>query len=86
MNYAQNVRDAIDLLDETPYGKLEKLFNSMADDAQRAVNDYNAIKTAALKALNYIENTEGELGIQLDSGNMLREALGAQGETGGQRS
>lgn len=39
MNYAQNVRDAIDKLDETPFGQVGKLFDTMADDAQRAVND-----------------------------------------------
>ncbi len=30
---------------------------------------------AAVSALNYIENTECEFGIQLDSGNALRAAL-----------
>lgn len=31
--------------------------------------------TAAKKALNFIENTESELGIKLDSGNDLRSAI-----------
>lgn len=30
---------------------------------------------AAERALNYIENTEGELGIALESGDMLRAAI-----------
>lgn len=33
---------------------------------------------AMRKALNYIENTEGELGIKLSCGDALREALAAQ--------
>lgn len=37
--YAQDVRDAIDRIDETPFGKIGKLFDRMADDAQRAVNE-----------------------------------------------
>lgn len=73
--YAQKVRDAIDELDSTPFGKLERLFNRMADDAQRSVNDYAALVSAAKKALNYIENTESELGIQLSCGDELRLAL-----------
>lgn len=40
---AQDVRDAIDRIDETPFGKLGKLFDRMADDAQRAVNDHNFV-------------------------------------------
>jgi hypothetical protein len=35
----------------------------------------DALKSAALKALNYIENTENELGIKLSCGDALREAL-----------
>jgi hypothetical protein len=34
-----------------------------------------ALNSAALKALNYIENTESELGIKLSCGDALREAL-----------
>ena len=34
-----------------------------------------ALEAAARKALNYIENTEGELGITLTSGDALRAAL-----------
>lgn len=41
----------------------------------RARSDNDALKSAALKALNYIENTENELGIKLSSGDALREAL-----------
>ena len=33
---------------------------------------------AMRKALNYIENTEGELGIKLSCGDALRGALAAQ--------
>jgi hypothetical protein len=40
-NHAQNVRDALDQIDETPFGKLGKLLDRMADDAQRAVNERN---------------------------------------------
>jgi hypothetical protein len=35
----------------------------------------DALKSAALKALNYIENTENELGIKLSCGDALREVL-----------
>jgi hypothetical protein len=34
-----------------------------------------ALREAGRKALNFIENTEGELGIKLDSGDALRAAL-----------
>lgn len=34
-----------------------------------------ALFEAAERALNYIENTEGELGITLESGEMLRAAI-----------
>lgn len=37
--YAQSVRDAIDQIDETPLGKVGKLLDKMADDAQRAINE-----------------------------------------------
>lgn len=41
-----------------------------------ALSTRNAVlEEAARKALNFIENTEGELGIQLDSGDALRAAL-----------
>lgn len=44
-------------------------------------NSYEMMVEAAERALNYIENTEGELGIKLDSGGMLRAALShARGE------
>lgn len=42
-NPIQNVRDAIDRIDETPFGKIGKLFDTMADEAQRAVNDRKAM-------------------------------------------
>lgn len=38
-------------------------------------NKYADLKSAALKALNYIENTENELGIKLSCGDALREVL-----------
>jgi hypothetical protein len=41
----------------------------------RSMSD--ALKTAAQKALNYIENTEGELGMTLSCGDALRAALAA---------
>lgn len=41
----------------------------------RSMSD--ALKTAAKKALNYIENTEGELGMTLSCGDALRSALAA---------
>lgn len=37
-----------------------------------------ALRGAGAKALNYITNTEGELGITLDCGDALRNALGGQ--------
>lgn len=45
-NSAQDVRDAIDRLDETPFGKVSKLLDRMADDAQRAVNERKALMEA----------------------------------------
>lgn len=42
-NHAQTVRDAIDRIDETPFGKVGKLFDTMADEAQRACNDRKAM-------------------------------------------
>lgn len=42
----------------------------------RSMSD--ALKTAAQKALNYIENTEGELGMTLSCGDALRSALAAR--------
>jgi hypothetical protein len=39
MNYAQNVRDMLDQIDGTPFGQVGKLFDRMADDARRAVNE-----------------------------------------------
>jgi hypothetical protein len=47
----------------------------------RSMSD--ALKTAAQKALNYIENTEGELGMTLSCGDALRAALA---DTENQRS
>lgn len=38
--YAQDIRDAIDQIDETPFGKVGKLLDKMADDAQRAINEH----------------------------------------------
>lgn len=43
---AQNVRDALDQIDETPFGKVGKLLDRMADDAQRAVNERNHLVEA----------------------------------------
>ncbi len=41
----------------------------------KACNSHDALVSAATKALNYIENTESELGIKLSSGVELRAAL-----------
>lgn len=46
MNYAQDVRDALDKIDETPFGKVGNLFDRMADVAQRAVNERKALVEA----------------------------------------
>lgn len=43
--------------------------------AVEAENEFIALKAAAAPALNYIENTENELGITLRSGDLLRAAL-----------
>lgn len=47
------------------------------------INDDNLklLREAAEKALNYIENTEGELGIALDCGDALRAALTSISDT-----
>ncbi|WP_293880510.1 hypothetical protein [Sphingomonas sp.] len=44
MSYAQDVRDALDKIDETPFGKVSKLLDRMADQAQRAVNEHKAMR------------------------------------------
>jgi hypothetical protein len=45
-----------------------------------AADQLTVLTAAARKALNYIENTESEWGITLDSGDALRAALtGEQG-------
>lgn len=49
-------------------------YNACWDRARSDVK-YDALKSAALKALNYIENTENELGIKLSCGDALREVL-----------
>jgi hypothetical protein len=41
----------------------------------KAVNSHDALVKALRKALNYIENTENELGIQLTCGDEARAAL-----------
>jgi hypothetical protein len=43
--------------------------------AERVRQAAPELLAAAKRALNYIENTEGELGITLDSGNALRAAI-----------
>lgn len=42
----------------------------------------SVLKLAAEKALNYIENTESELGIKLSCGDALRVALTSKGGAG----
>ncbi len=49
-------------------------YNACWDRARSEVK-HDALKSAALKALNYIENTENELGIKLSCGDALREVL-----------
>jgi hypothetical protein len=44
--YAQDIRDALDKIDETPFGKIGKLLDRMADDAQRAVNEHKSLVEA----------------------------------------
>lgn len=41
----------------------------------RACNSHAELLAAAKRALNFIANTEGELGITLDSGDALRAAI-----------
>lgn len=43
--------------------------------AVEAENAFIKLRSAATSALNYIENTESELGMKLRSGDLLREAL-----------
>lgn len=45
-----------------------------------AIPSADGLREAAQKALNYIENTEGELGITLDCGDTLRAALAGEGK------
>lgn len=43
MSHAQDIRDALDKIDETPFGKVSKLLDRMADQAQRAINERSAL-------------------------------------------
>lgn len=57
-----------------------KLNEYQLSDARAAIeamprNDERKLVEAAQRALNYIENTEGELGITLECGDALRTAL-----------
>lgn len=81
MNYAQAVCDALDDLDGMPFGKINKALDNVSHLAIRSVNDFNELVRASKAALNYIENSESELGITLSSGEMLRDALRSMGES-----
>ncbi len=76
MNHAQNVRDAIDKLDETPFGKVGKLFDRMADDAQRSVNDRKHL----IEVLDGIVLVCGRTGNSLE--DFEEQAAAFQAETG----
>lgn len=43
MNYAKKVADAIDKIDSTEFGKLGKLFDQLAVDAQKAVSECDSL-------------------------------------------
>lgn len=65
MNRKTIIRDLLDTVMQTRPG-----FDA-------AVNRIRDLEDAAKRALNFIENTESELGIELDSGVRLRAALSA---------
>jgi hypothetical protein len=63
-------------------GSLDNIITDLLDDAGEAAAALTAaeaenarLRAAGRAALNYIENTEGELGITLSSGDALRAAL-----------
>lgn len=58
-NYVQKVRDAIDLIDATPYGKLGALFDAMATDADKAVSCH-AAQMAALDGMVLVCGRTGD--------------------------
>jgi hypothetical protein len=79
MKHLQDLREAIDAIGATPFDRLDALFDQMAHAADKAISDENLLIAACRKALNFIANTESELGITLESGGTLRAALAAVG-------
>jgi hypothetical protein len=76
MSHVQSVRDAIDLIDETPFGKVGKLFDRMSDVAQRAVNERKVL----VEALDGLVLVCGRTGLTLEDFEEQAEAF--QKETG----
>lgn len=44
--YVQKIMEAVDRIDETPFGKVGKLFDRMADDALSAINERKTLVEA----------------------------------------
>lgn len=57
---------------------LDKLLNKKDAQLTAAQAENEKLRHAATRALNYITNTESELGITLESGELLRAALAKQ--------
>ena len=78
-SYARSVRDAIDLIDETPHGKLEALFNRMASDSDRALAHHDAL----VKALNGMVEMYADMVNSGDCGfwdpEKVKEVIAARG-------
>ena len=57
---------------------LDRLLNEKDAQLAAAQAENEKLRHAATRALNYITNTESELGITLESGELLRAALAKQ--------
>lgn len=77
--HAQNVRDALDQIDETPFGKVGKLLDRMADEAQRAVNERNHL-VGALDGMVLVCGRTGDAFYDFEE-----QAAAFQAETGWMR-
>lgn len=72
--YSQ-IEDALDAIDAPMTGDGGRYLTISERIAALNHSKSDALKSAAEKALNYIENTESELGMKLSCGDALREAL-----------
>lgn len=78
-NFIRDVRDAIDEIDATPFGKLGKLFDAMSTNAQRALNERDDL----VKALDGLVLVCGRTGNAFE--DFEEQAKVYNRETGGMR-